>query len=105
MSSHIFPEFPGRFLRRSVLAIFCLFLMLPSLMAQSKTQPPVGLWDGTIQSKAGEVKFGVDLAMRGGTLEASLVNATDRQPFSSAEFQHGPISLVSPPRPMFRASL
>jgi thiol-disulfide isomerase/thioredoxin len=86
VSSHIFPEFPGRFLRRSVLAVFCVFLVLPSLRAQNTTQPPVGLWYGTIQSKAGEVNFGIDLKMHDGKLEASLVNATDRQPFSSAEW-------------------
>jgi thiol-disulfide isomerase/thioredoxin len=86
LSFHNFPEFPGRFLRGNATAVFCLFLMLPSLMAQNKTQPPVGAWDGTIHSKAGEVNFGIDLKMHDRKLEASLVNATDRQPFSSAEW-------------------
>ena len=45
------------------------------------------MWDGTIQSRAGEVNFGIDIQRQpGGTLQATLDNASDRQPFSSAEW-------------------
>jgi thiol-disulfide isomerase/thioredoxin len=54
------------------------------LAAQAKVQPPVGLWDGAIQGKAGEVNFAIDLEQQGSAIHAVLVNATDRQPFTSA---------------------
>jgi len=69
----------------SAFALTCSFLLSVALFAQSNPRVPTGLWDGVIQSKAGEVNFGVDLhADPDGTLHATLVNATDRQPFSSA---------------------
>ena len=43
--------------------------------------------------KAGEVNFGIDLKQRRGTLHATLVNATDRQPFSSATWKDGVLTL------------
>jgi thiol-disulfide isomerase/thioredoxin len=55
--------------------------------------PLVGLWDGTIQSKAGDVAFGIDFQRQGDALHATLVNATDRQPFSSAEFKDNLLTL------------
>ncbi len=62
--------------------------------AQAKTPAPAGLWDGTIQSKAGEVDFGIDLqAEKGGGMQAVLVNATDRQPFSSASWNGSVLTL------------
>lgn len=68
-----------------VLALICAVLLSASLLAEAKPRVPTGLWDGVIQSKAGEVNFGVDLqAKPDGSLRATLVNATDRQPFSSA---------------------
>lgn len=69
-----------------ILPLIIIVVFALPLFAQTPSQPPVGLWDGTIQSKAGEVSFGIDLKMHDGKLEASLVNATDRQPFSSAEW-------------------
>ena len=57
------------------LLAFCLPLRLA---AQTKSQPPAGLWDGTIQGKAGEVDFGIDLQQQGSTIRATLMNATDR---------------------------
>jgi thiol-disulfide isomerase/thioredoxin len=52
------------------------------------------LWDGAIQGKAGEANFGIDLqAKPDGTLQATLVNATDRQPFSSAAWKDGVLTL------------
>jgi thiol-disulfide isomerase/thioredoxin len=58
------------------------------------TKGPTGLWDGTIQSKAGEVNFGIDLQTKpDSTMQATLVNATDRQPFSSATWNAGVLTL------------
>jgi hypothetical protein len=52
------------------------------------------MWGGTIQSRAGEVNFGIDIqAKADGTLKATLVNATDRQPFSSATWKDGTLTL------------
>ncbi len=67
--------------------VACLLaLCLPlGLAAQTtKSQPPIGLWDGTIQGKAGEVDFGIELQQQGSKIRATLINATDHQPFSSA---------------------
>ena len=75
------------------IALFALSLIVP-LAGQTKTPaPPVGLWHGIIQSKAGEVHFVVDVEQKGGALQAALVNATDRQPFSSAAFKEGVLTL------------
>ncbi len=82
-----------RFVRLSIVAVIC-WLASPGLVAQTSTAPPSGLWDGTIQSRAGEVDFGIDLqAQAGGALQATLVNATDRQPFSSASWGDGVLTL------------
>jgi len=63
-------------------------------MAQNPIAAPTGLWDGTIQSKAGEVTFGIELQKQPeGTLQATLINATDRQPFSSADWKDGVLTL------------
>jgi thiol-disulfide isomerase/thioredoxin len=55
---------------------------LVAFAAEPNVQRPTGLWDGSIQSRAGEVDFGIDLKPEGSTVSAVLVNATDRQPFS-----------------------
>ncbi len=52
-----------------------------------------GLWDGSIQSRAGEVNFGIELKQQGSTITAVLVNATDRQPFSSATWDGQTLTL------------
>ena len=44
---------------------------------------PTGSWDGSIQSRAGEVSFGIELKQQGSALSAVLINASDRQPFSN----------------------
>ena len=68
--------------------VVCLGIVAVSLgvSAQTKSQPPLGLWDGTVQGKAGEVNFGIELQQRGAAIRATLINATDRQPFSSASW-------------------
>ncbi|MGC2109365.1 MAG: TlpA disulfide reductase family protein [Candidatus Korobacteraceae bacterium] len=66
-------------------ACFLLYLCAATAFAAQPSQPtPSSLWDGTIQGKAGEVNFGIDLQTKGDSIVATLVNATDRQPFSSA---------------------
>ena len=76
------------------LILACALLTSASLLAQTAGKAPTGLWDGTIQGKAGEVNFGVDLqAKADGTLQATLVNATDRQPFSSAAWKDSALTL------------
>lgn len=74
--------------------LFSLLIASSALLFAQTKSAPVGQWDGTIQSKAGEVNFGIDLeAKPDGTLQATLVNATDRQPFSSAVFKDGQLTL------------
>jgi len=81
-------------LRRLVLLALCAFFFSSALIAQPQSKAPTGWWNGTIQSKAGEVNFGIDLETKpDGTLQATLVNATDRQPFSSAEWKDGTLTL------------
>ena len=85
---------PSRLRQRFILILVCAFLSPLSLLAQTASKPPTGLWDGTIQSKAGEVNFGIDLkAKPDGSLQATLLNATDRQPFSSAAWKDGVLTL------------
>jgi len=56
--------------------------------------PPTGVWQGTIQSRAGTVTFQIEVTKQaGGTLQATLINATDRQPFNSAEWNNGTLTL------------
>jgi thiol-disulfide isomerase/thioredoxin len=74
--------------------VLTLSLLLSVSLAAQKTVVPTGLWDGTIQSRVGEVNFGVDIqANADGSLKATLVNATDRQPFSSAMWKDGALTL------------
>ncbi len=85
-----------RFLRLSaiVLLLCCCVPLLAQNLAPKKSAFPVGQWDGTIQSRAGEVNFNIELvAQPGGALQATLVNATDRQPFSSAIWKDNVLTL------------
>jgi len=73
--------------RRLALTVaFCIGILGGrfSSASQYPSQAPTGLWDGSIQSRAGEVSFIVEVKSQANGLEALLVNATDRQPFSSA---------------------
>jgi len=83
-----------RFLARSIGALLCCVLAASSLPGQSTTAAPAGLWDGTIESRAGEVNFGIDIQKQpDGKLQATLINATDRQPFSSSEWNNSTLTL------------
>ncbi len=83
-----------RFSRTIVLASLALVVMCAHFAVGSEPgAPPVGLWDGTVQSKAGEVNFGIELKSEGGKIDAVLVNATDRQPFSSATWSGDVLTL------------
>jgi thiol-disulfide isomerase/thioredoxin len=78
---------PSRFL------VIAFVLYAVSLFGQT-TPPPTGLWSGTIQSRAGIVTFEIDVTKQAeGKLQATLINATDRQPFSSAEWNNGTLTL------------
>src|SRR5271165_7587629 len=80
---------------RWVLALtaLCIWtLCLPFALA-GQLHAPIGLWDGSIQSRAGEVTFGVELTQQGSTVTAVLVNATDRQPFSSVAWNGQALTL------------
>ena len=46
-----------------------------------------------MQSKAGHVTFNIEFEQKDDGLHATLINATDRQPFSSAVFKDGVITL------------
>ena len=76
------------------LAIVSLTLSLSIPLAAQKSAAPTGLWDGIIQSRAGVVNFGIDLQSKpDGTLQATLVNAADHQPFTSAAWNDGTLTL------------
>ena len=81
-----------RICRSGTIAIF-LFLLVPVVLAAQATQVPTGLWDGTIEGKAGEVNFGIELQPDGDKVSATLINATDRQPFTSAVWNGSVLSL------------
>jgi len=69
-----------------VVSWLCTLCVPVAFAGQPKVQAPTGLWDGSIQSRAGEVSFGIELKSQASGLDAVLVNATDRQPFSSASW-------------------
>jgi thiol-disulfide isomerase/thioredoxin len=78
-------------------SVACLLLTV-CLYGQAKPPKPelaplAGLWDGSMQSTVGEVRFGIDFQPKGSELNATLVNATDRQPFSSAVFKDNVLTL------------
>jgi thiol-disulfide isomerase/thioredoxin len=52
--------------------------------AQPSAQAPSGLWDASMQTLAGSVDFAVELTWEGDQLKAALLNASDRQQFTSA---------------------
>ena len=81
--------------RRTVfLATFLLFSFAITATAQTKAPAaPVGVWHGVILGRAGEVHFQVDVEQKGSGLQATLINGTDRQPFSSATFDNGLLTL------------
>ncbi len=75
------------------LSLALVLCALP-LSAQTAASAPTGTWEGTIQSRAGVVHFGIELTKQSdGSLQATLTNGTDRQPFSSAEWQNGTLTL------------
>ena len=81
--------------RPSFLALLLLSGISASLAAdsQSKAEPPTGLWTGSIQGRVGEVNFGIELKPERNGLAAALLNATDRQPFSSATWDGQTLTL------------
>jgi len=75
-------------------AICMCTLCVPATFASQPNAPlATGSWDGSIQSRAGEVNFAIDLRLQNGTLTAVLVNATDNQPFSSATWDGQTLTL------------
>jgi thiol-disulfide isomerase/thioredoxin len=81
-----------RFIR--VFVALCIWTLWAAYVAFAAQPPvPTGLWDGSIQSRAGEVNFDIDLKQQGSSLNALLVNATDQQPFSSATWDGQTLTL------------
>jgi thiol-disulfide isomerase/thioredoxin len=79
---------------RLIAAPFLAACLAALAVAQTPAQAPTGLWHGTIQSRAGIVGFDVEIKRNaGGGLDATLINATDRQPFSSAQWENGTLTL------------
>jgi thiol-disulfide isomerase/thioredoxin len=72
------------------LILVCLSRLTLATASETKAQVPDGAWDGSIQTSAGDVTFGVELKPEGSRITAVLVNGTDRQPFSSATWD-GPL--------------
>ena len=73
--------------------VLCIGMFCTSAAFAAQPQAPHGLWDGTIQSRVGEVNFGIDIDQQGSALRAVLINATDRQPFSSATWDGQTLTL------------
>lgn len=77
------------------LALIALCVWCPpcATAVNTNAQTPNGLWDGSIQTSAGEVDFGVELKPEGNGISAVLVNDIDRQPFSSATWDGAALTL------------
>jgi thiol-disulfide isomerase/thioredoxin len=76
-----------------ILGVLCISTLCVPVAFADQSSAPVGVWDGTIQARAGEVNFGVELDQQGSALSAVLMNATDRQPFSSATWDGQTLTL------------
>lgn len=77
----IFPH-PGLLARMMIVAVS---LAHPVLVPLAQEQAALtGTWDGCMQTAAGAANFSIDVKIKGGRLEATLLNDTDRQPFSSS---------------------
>lgn len=76
-------------------AIFAfLVCMTATLFSQTSPPLPLGLWDGTMQSRVGDVTFEIEVQQQpSGVLQATLINATDHQPFSSVTWGDGTLIL------------
>lgn len=76
-------------------SVICVAVLCAPIAFAGQPQPqtPVGLWEGSIQSRAGEVTFGVELKQQGTAVNAVLVNATDQQAFSSAAWDGKTLTL------------
>lgn len=59
----------------------------------SRAQAPTGVWEGAIKTSAGDVNFSVELRPQANGISAALVNDTDRQPFSTATWNGGVLTL------------
>ncbi len=75
------------------LSVLCVLSLCLPIAIAGQVHAPTGLWDGSIQSRAGEVNFGVVLTQQGSSVTAVLVNATDRQPFSSVAWNGQTLTL------------
>jgi hypothetical protein len=71
----------------------CLSCASVAAASEPRVPAPEGTWDGSIQTSAGEVNFGIELRPQGNELGAVLVNGTDRQPFSSAAWNGAVLTL------------
>lgn len=76
------------------LLVLVVVLGCVSLASATETDAkPSGLWQGTMPTAAGDVNFEIELGWDHGRLHASLLNATDRQPFSSATWDGKTLTL------------
>jgi thiol-disulfide isomerase/thioredoxin len=75
------------------LCVLCIWTLCLPIALAGQPHAPTGLWDGSIQSRAGEANFGVELTQQGSSVTAVLVNATDRQPFSSVAWNGQTLTL------------
>ena len=86
-----FPtSFSSRFVRAAGATLCCLLL---SICLSAQARPLPGCGTPGMQSKAGQVTFNIEFEQKDDGLHATLINATDRQPFSSAVFKDGVLTL------------
>ena len=76
-----------------VLIAVCVSCAPSATAGETKAQAPYGAWDGSIQTSAGDVNFGIELKPEGNGISAVLMNSTDRWPFSSATWDGAVLTL------------
>lgn len=92
---------PGNMpLRTSVpclLATVCGFLLAASALAggqnAAKDSSPSGVWQGAIATPIGATNFLVDIQLQGSSVKATLINGSDRQPFTSGSWDGHALTL------------
>ncbi|MGB8771705.1 MAG: TlpA disulfide reductase family protein [Candidatus Korobacteraceae bacterium] len=82
----------GQFILLALIT-FHLWCALSAAAGETRVPVPEGVWDGSIQTSAGEVNFGIEVKLRGDLISAVVVNSTDRQAFSSATWDGAVLTL------------
>lgn len=68
--------------------------LLAGLVPAAAADDPVsGRWDAALAIPSGDVRFGLEVKLRGGKVEGAILNGSERQPFTSGTFDGTTLTL------------